>query len=213
MRHVGFAHPLRHALAAEGRQQEKERGREQRHAPRGGEQAPFARPRLCGDLALRAARSRGCGVGLGRKAEISRFEPHGEHHQRERNQRIDVGNDAVSLRLEHPREDGREQVAQKTHRNGADTVNGGLFGQLFKHLFSIAPAHKAFYPAKIRISESNVKFICFLPRRSTHQASAKGTNQLRHLLLRVSKKNVTKGFLWCEVDRIVFFRIFASIGK
>ena len=78
---------------------------------------------------------------------------------RERNQRIDVGNDAVSLRLEHPREDGREQVAQKTHRNGADTVNGGLFGQLFKHLFSIAPAHKAFYPAKIRISESNVKFI------------------------------------------------------
>jgi len=38
-------------------------------------------------------------------------------------------------------------------------VNGGLFGQLFKHLFSIAPAHKAFYPAKIRISESNVKFI------------------------------------------------------
>ena len=38
-------------------------------------------------------------------------------------------------------------------------------------------------------------------------------DQLRHLLLRVSKKNVTKGFLWCEVDRIVFFRIFASIGK
>ena len=66
---------------------------------------------------------------------------------------------------------------------------------------------------KIRLSRMQCKFICFLPRRSTHQASAKGTNQLRHLLLRVSKKNVTKGFLWCEVDRIVFFRIFASIGK
>ena len=169
MRHVGFAHPLRHALAAEGRQQEKERGREQRHAPRGGEQAPFARPRPCGDLALRAARSRGCGVGLGRKAEISRFEPHGEHHQRERNQRIDVGNDAVSLRLEHPREDGREQVAQKTHRNGADTVNGGLFGQLFKHLFSIAPAHKAFYSAKIRKVE----------RRSKRQLDYAETKYLR----------------------------------
>jgi len=77
----------------------------------------------------------------------------------------------------------------------------------------IMPRRSIYDEVKDTIKPSAMQIYLLFCRDEVPKASAKGTNQLRHLLLRVSKKNVTKGFLWCEVDRIVFFRIFASIGK
>lgn len=104
------------------RRRRRNDGRERGNAPRGGEQAPFGGPHVAA-----------CSLGFGGKAEITRLHAHRQQRERERNQRIDVGNDAVGFGREHTRVVRCEQVAQKPHDDGAEAVNGRLFRQFFEH--------------------------------------------------------------------------------
>ena len=72
-------------------------------------------------------------LGLGRKTEIARLHAHRQQRERQRDKGIDVGDDAVGLLPEHTGVVRREQVAQEPYDDGADAVDGSLFGQFFEH--------------------------------------------------------------------------------
>ena len=72
-------------------------------------------------------------LGLGREPEVARLHTHRQHHERKRNQGIDIGNDPIRLQPEYTGIVGRQKIAQKTSYDGADSVYGSLFGQLVEH--------------------------------------------------------------------------------
>ena len=73
------------------------------------------------------------GGGLSGKAEVARLEPHGQHDQRERDQRVEVGHHAVLPGRHQAGQVGKEQVVQKPGHDRSDAVDRGLPGQLLQH--------------------------------------------------------------------------------
>jgi len=67
------------------------------------------------------------------EAEITGLHPHRQHHHRERNQCIHIGNHTVLARGHDPGQERGQQVVQQPGYDAADTVNGGLSGQLSEH--------------------------------------------------------------------------------
>ena len=122
VRDIGFAHQAGDVAAEKDHRRDEKQRRERRGAPGRGEEPPFGPPHV-------AARR----LGPGRKAEIARLHAHRQERERQRNQGIDVGDDSVGLLPEFTGIVRREQIAQETHRDRADAVNGGLSGQLFEH--------------------------------------------------------------------------------
>ena len=98
-------------------------------------------------------------LGLGRKTEVARLHAHRQQRKRQRNEGIDVRDDTIGLLPENTGIVRREQIAQKPHHNGADAVDGGLFGQFFEHgrRFAVDKdiARRALRPTKIQILAGN----------------------------------------------------------
>ena len=122
MRDIRLAHHAGDAVAEKGRRQEEHRRGERRDAPRRGEKPPLGRLHIAARL-----------LGLGRKTEIARLHAHRQQRERQRDKGIDVGDDAVGLLPENTGVVRREQVAQEPYDDGADAVDGSLFGQFFEH--------------------------------------------------------------------------------
>ena len=115
VRDIGFAHQAGDVAAEKDHRRDEKQRRERRGAPGRGEEPPFGPPHV-------AARR----LGPGRKAEIARLHAHRQERERQRNQGIDVGDDSVGLLPEFTGIVRREQIAQETHRDRADAVNGGI---------------------------------------------------------------------------------------
>ena len=119
---VGRAHGGGDALAEEQDEGEEEHGGQRGGAPRGGEEPALGALYVAAGL-----------LGLGREAEVARLHAHRQEGEGQRDEGVDIGDDAVGLLPEDACIVGREQVAQEPHHDGADAVDGGLFSQFFEH--------------------------------------------------------------------------------
>ena len=122
MRDIRLTHGVGDAVAEKGRRKKEYRGGKRRDAPCGGEKPAF------GGLYVSARL-----FSLGREPEVTRLHAHCQQREGQRNKGVDVGDDAIGLLTENPRVVRREQVAQEPHHDGADAVDGSLFGQFFEH--------------------------------------------------------------------------------
>ena len=126
MCHIGLAHQVRNPVAKKG-DDDKENGRGKRgDAPCRGEKPAFGGLHITARL-----------LGLGRKAEVARLHAHRQQRKRQRNEGIDVRDDAIGLLPENAGIVRREQIAQEPYGNGTDTVDGSLFCKFFEHGHSL----------------------------------------------------------------------------
>lgn len=111
---ISLAHQSCDAVAERSDKHEEHHGGERCNAPRRGEKPAFGGPNVAPGL-----------LGLGRKTEVARLHAHRQQRKRQRNEGIDVRDDAIGLLPENTGIVRREQIAQKPHHNGADAVDGG----------------------------------------------------------------------------------------
>ena len=126
MCHIGLAHQVRNPVAEEGDDDKENGGGKRGDAPCRGKKPAFGGLHVAARL-----------LGFGRETEIARLHTHRQQRERQRDQGVDIRDDAIGLLPENTGIVRREQIAQEPYGNGTDTVDGSLFCKFFEHGHSL----------------------------------------------------------------------------